>query len=104
MRISEILTPSFRALRDLTQISQISQMFLGSLRSKSEENLNENLINKNLENPFDLVETASLLLQRHATVLQASLQPEPVSTPTIPMGFQPERKKNQDYRFLTLNS
>ena len=67
MRISEILTPSFRALRDLTQISQISQMFLGSLRSKSEENLNENLINKNLENPFDLVETASLLLQRHAT-------------------------------------
>ena len=30
MRISEILTPSFRTLRDLTQISQISQMFLGS--------------------------------------------------------------------------
>ena len=73
----------------VTQISQISQIFSGS---PTAQNLNENLINKNLENPFDLVETASLLLQRHATSCKQAC------SLSLPLHQQSLRDFNQDER------
>ena len=60
--------------------------------SKSYENLNENLINKNLENPFDLVETSSLMLCLHASAFE---QARSLSLQTY---HQSLRDFNQDER------
>ena len=49
-----------------TDLTDPTDFFWVAFGSKSEENL----INKNLENPFDLVETASLMLCLHASAFE----------------------------------
>jgi len=75
-----------------TDLTDPTDFFWVAFGSKSEENLNENLINKNLENPFDLVETSSLLLQRHASAFE---QARSLSLQTY---HQSLRDFNQDER------
>ena len=79
-------------ISDKVERTDPTDFFWVAFGSKSEENLNENLINKKLENPFDLVETASLLLQRHATSCKQAC------SLSLPLHHQSLRDFNQDER------
>ena len=104
MKLNEILTPSFRALRDLTQKSRKSQIFSGSPTAQNLKKILMKILLTKTRKTLSTWLRLRLCCCSVMLVLQASLQPEPASTPTIPMGFQPGRKKNQDYRFSMLNS